>query len=91
MDNKKPSQAAGAVSSSLVVAPAAIAAIKAARAKAQATFGMRPDFSLVATALILEGAKSLHVDDSIRATVLQHFGLTPPTPEKAAVTESKPA
>lgn len=86
MENKKPSPQAAPAVRSLVVTPAAVAAIKKARDAAQGEFGMRPDFSLVATALILEGAKSPNVNESIRNTVLQAFGL-----DNAVAAEAKPA
>lgn len=76
---------------SLVVTPDALDAVRKARKEAQGMFGLRPELSLVATALILEGAKSPAINETIRQTVLKAFGLPVDAPQAAADKATKAA
>jgi hypothetical protein len=49
------------------VSDAAMEAVKAVRKKAQTVIGMRPELSLVASAMILEAEKSSAIAESVRA------------------------
>ena len=68
----------------LTVSPEAIEAIKTLRLAAQKEFGLRPDFSLVASALLIEAAQNPDAINVIRNYAMKIFGL--PTP-----VEAKPA
>lgn len=68
----------------LIINAAAMDAVKQVRASAEKAFGMRPDLTLVAIAMLRAAAKCPDINDEIRAVAMEAYGLKPAEAPAAA-------